>query len=115
MVSKIASPRVSISGLCRGSGIARLVMRFFVSGFLVTSRSPKAGHNKDGRSDFRNQRFEPDMGKIRKMRKVTLAPEKRGSEEIPRSKNAENAENADTKTQKMRKMQLTGFNVTGFI
>ena len=31
------------------------------------------------------------------MRKVPLTPEKQGSEEIPRSKNAENA---DTKTQK---------------
>ena len=77
----------------------------------VASRSPKAGHNKAGRSDFRNQRFEPDTGKMRKMRKVPLTPEKQGSEEIPPSKNAENA---DTKTRKMRKMWMTGFNVTGF-
>ena len=48
------------------------------------------------------------------MRKVPLTPEKQGSEEIPKSKNAENAENADTKTRKMRKMRMTGFNVTGF-
>ena len=78
------------------------------------SRPPKAGHNKAGRSDFRNQRFETDTGKTRKMRKVPLTPEKQGSEEIPKSKNAENAENADTKTRKMRKMRMTGFNVTGF-
>ena len=81
------------------------------------SRSPKAGHPKAGRSDFRNQRFETDTEKTRKMRKVPLTPEKRGSEEIPKSKNAENAENAenaDTKTREMRKMRMTGFNVTGF-
>ena len=30
---------------------------------LHSSLSPKAGHNKAGRSDFRNQRFEPDPGK----------------------------------------------------
>ena len=70
------------------------------------SRSPKAGHNKAGRSDFRNQRFEPDMGKMRKMRKAPLTLQKQGSEDTPQSKNAENAENAenaDTKTRKMRK------------
>ena len=50
------------------------------------SRSPKAGHNKAGRSDFRNQRFEPDTGKMRKMRKLPLTLEKQGSEEIPRNK-----------------------------
>ena len=55
----------------------------------------KAGHNKAGRSDFRNQRIEPDTGKMRKMRKVPLALEKQGSEEIPVG---ENAENADTKS-----------------
>ena len=80
-----------------------------LSGLL--SRSPKAGHPKAGRSDFRNQRFETDTEKTRKMRKVPLTPEKQGSEEIPKSKNAENAENADTKTRKVR---MTGFNVTGF-
>ena len=78
------------------------------------SQSPKAGHNDAGRSDFRNQRFEPDTGKMRTMRKVPLNPEKQGSEEVPQSENAENVENADTKTRKMRKMRLTGFNVTGF-
>ena len=77
----------------------------------LNSRSPKAGHPKAGRSDFRNQRFETDTGK---MRKVPLTPEKQGSGEIPQSKNAENAENAGTKTRKMRKMRMTGFNVTGF-
>ena len=71
------------------------------------------GHNKAGLSDFRNQRFEPDTGK---MRKVPLIPEKQGSEEYLKSKklNTENAEHADTKTQKMRKMLMIGFNVTGF-
>ena len=47
------------------------------------SRSSKAGHNKAGRSDLPNQRFKPDTGKMRKMRKVPLTPEKQGSEEIP--------------------------------
>ena len=77
------------------------------------SRSPKAGHNKAGRSDFRNQRFEADTGKMRKMRKVPLTPEKQGSEEIPPSKNAKNAENAENADTKTRKMRMTGFNVTG--
>ena len=69
------------------------------------------GHNKAGRSDFRNQRFKPDTGKMRKMRTAPLTLQKQGSEETPQSQSAENAENADTKTRKMR---LTGFNVTGF-
>ena len=34
------------------------------------SLSPKAGHIKAGLSDFRNQRFEPDTAKMRKMRKA---------------------------------------------
>ena len=66
---------------------------------------------------FRTQRFEPDTGKMRKMRTAPLTLQKQGSEETPQSQsaeNAENAENADTKTRKMRKMRLTGFNVTGF-
>ena len=72
----------------------------------IYSRSPKAGHPKAGRSDFRNQRFETDTGKMRKMRKVLLTPAKQGSEEIPKSEKRgkrgkcgkcghENAENAD--------------------
>ena len=40
------------------------------------SLSPKAVRPKAGRSDFRNQRFEPDTGKMRKMRKVPLTLEK---------------------------------------
>ena len=60
------------------------------------SRSAKTGHNKAGRSDFRNQQFEPDTGKKSPKRK-------QGSEEIPQSR---------MRTQK-RKMRLTGFNVTG--
>ena len=43
---------------------------------LFRSLSPKAGPNKAGRSDFRNQRFEPNTGKMRKMQKVPLTPEK---------------------------------------
>ena len=59
------------------------------------SLSPKAGHNKAGRSDFRTQRFEPDTAKMRKMRKAPLTLKKQGSEETPQSKTAENAENAE--------------------
>ena len=55
----------------------------------------KAGHNRAGRSDFRNQRFEPDSGKMQKMQKVPLTAEKQGSEEMSQH---ENAEKADTKT-----------------
>ena len=55
------------------------------------SRSPKAGHNKVGRSDFRSQRLEPDTGK---MQKVPLTQEKQGSQEIPLGENAENTENS---------------------
>ena len=47
------------------------------------SLSPKAGHNKAGRSDFRNQRFEPDTAKMRKMRKTPLTLQKQGFEETP--------------------------------
>ena len=97
--------------------VPRITSKYIGGDLFVISRSPKAGHNKAGRSDFRNQRFEPDTGKMRKMRKVPLTPEKQGSEEIPPSKNAENAEiaeNADMKTRKMRKMRMTGFSVTGF-
>ena len=65
------------------------------------SLSPKAGHNKAGRSDFRNQRFEPDTGKMWKMRKVPLTPEKQATKQKrgKRGKGGkcghENAENAD--------------------
>ena len=75
---------------------------------MCRSLSPKAGHNKAGRSDFRNQRFEPDTAKMQKMRKAPLTLQKQGFEETPQSKSAENA---DAKTRKMR---MTGFNVTGF-
>ena len=75
------------------------------------SWSPKAGHNKAGRSDFRDQRFEADTRKMRQKQKVPLTVKSKRFEEIPRS---ENAENADTKTQEMRKMRLTGFIATGF-
>ena len=76
-------------GLCRGRRGWGVKMH-------PNSRSPKAGHNRAGRSDFRDQRFEPDAGK---MRKVPLTSEKQGSEEIPQSgrcghENAENEENA---------------------
>ena len=53
---------------------------------IPCSRSPKAGHNKAGRSDVRNQRFEPDTGKMQKMREVPLTLEKLGSEEISQNK-----------------------------
>ena len=82
--------------------------------FGGASQSPKAGHPKAGRSDFRNQRFEPDTAKMRKMRKAPLTLQKQGFEESPQSKSAENAENVDAKTRKTRKMRMTGFNVTGF-
>ena len=75
---------------------------------LKLSRSPKAGHNKAGRSDFQNQRFEPDVGK---MRKVSLHPKKQGSEEILQTESMEDAENANTKTLQMWKLRLTGFSV----
>ena len=70
------------------------------------SRSPSAGHHKAGWSDFQNQRFKPDMGKMRKMRKVPLTPEKQGSGEIPQSTNAENADNVNTKCGKCRWLAL---------
>ena len=62
-----------------------------------SSRSPKAGHPKAGRSDFRNQRFETDTGKTRKMRKVSLTPENKGLRRFRRTKTR--------KTRKMRKMR----------
>ena len=74
------------------------------------AQSHKASHIKAGRSDFRNQRFERDTGKM----EVLFTPDKQVSEELPQTKNAENAENADTKMRKMQKTGLTGFNVTGF-
>ena len=61
------------------------------------SRSPKAGHNKTGRSDVRNQRFEPDPGEMRKMRKVPHTPEKKGLRRFRWAKMR--------KTRKMRKMR----------
>ena len=82
----------------------------------VLSRSPKASHNKAGRSDLRNQQFEPNTrGNCGKCGK-SPPPRKQGSE-IRRSKNTENVENAenmDTKTRRMPKLRLTGFYVTGF-
>ena len=42
-------------------------------------------------SRIQNQRFEHDTGKMQKMQKVPQTLEKRGSEEIPRSKKMENA------------------------
>ena len=64
------------------------------------SLSPRAGHNKACGSDFRNQRFEHDTGKMQKMRKAPLTLQKQGSEETPHSKNAEKVDIADTKTRK---------------
>ena len=56
------------------------------------SQSPKAGHPKAGRSDFRNQRFKPDTGENAENADVRPTPGKQGSEEIPQNENAENAE-----------------------
>ena len=98
------------------------------------SQSPTAGHPKAGRSDFRNQRFKPDTGKMRKMRTSLPPQENKGLRRLRRTKarktrnmrkmrmqkrgkcgkNAEYAENADAKTRKMRKIRMTGLNVIGF-
>ena len=64
--------------------------------------------NKAGRSDFRNQRFKPDTGKMRKMRTAPLTLQKQGSEETPQSQSAENAENAETRTRKCGKCGKCG-------
>ena len=69
------------------------------------SRLPLAGHNKASRTDFRNQRFEPDTGKMRKMQKVPLAPERQG---LRRSPQSENAENVEMRTRKRRKCGKCG-------
>ena len=61
------------------------------------SRSPKAGHPKAGRSDFRNQRFEPDTGKMRKMRKGRSPQKNKGLRRFRGAKRR--------KTRKMRKMR----------
>ena len=66
-----------------------------VSRPVLCSWSLKAGHNKAGRSDFRNQRFEPETAKMRKMRTVPLTPEKqKGLRRFHREKKQ--------KTRKMR-------------
>ena len=75
---------------------------------LRVSRSPKAGHNKAGRSDFIEiSDSNPIRGKCRKCRKSLSPPGKQGSEEISQSKKAENAENAENAATKMRKMRMT--------
>ena len=61
------------------------------------SQSPKAGHPKAGQSDFRNQRFKPDTGKMRKMRTSLPPQENKGPRRFRRTKTR--------KTQKMRKMR----------
>ena len=38
--------------------------------YTKKSQSPEVGHNEAGRSDFQNQRFEPNTGKMQKRRKV---------------------------------------------
>ena len=60
----------------------------------LLSQSPKAGHPKAGRSDFRNQRFKPNTAKMRKMRTSLPAQENKGLRRLHR-----------TKTRKMRKMR----------
>ena len=54
----------------RTSGVAIAILNFI--------RSPKAGHNKARQSDFRNQRFEADTGKVRQMQKVPLTQKNKG-------------------------------------
>ena len=66
----------------------------FSSFFSVSSLSPKAGHPKAGRSDFRNQRFKPDTGKMRKMRTSLPPHENKGLRRFRR-----------TETLKTRKMR----------
>ena len=61
----------------------------------VKSQSPKAGHPKAGRSDFRNQRFKPDTGKMRRMRTSLPPQENKGLRKLRRTK--------ARKTRKMRK------------
>ena len=61
------------------------------------SQSPKAGHPKAGRSDFRNQRFTADTGKMRKMRTSLPPQENKGLRSLRRTKTR--------KTRKMRKMR----------
>ena len=57
-----------------------------IDGSGLKSLSPKAGHNKAGRSDFRNQRFEPDMAKMRKMRKAPLTLQNKGFRRLTEKK-----------------------------
>ena len=64
---------------------------------FTMSRSPKAGHNKASRSDFRNQQFKPDTAKMQKMQKVLLTPENKALRRFHRPKTR--------KTQKIRKMR----------
>ena len=45
--------------------------------FVLFPRSPKSGHTRAGRSDFRNERCEPDTRKMRTKRKVPLTPGKK--------------------------------------
>ena len=61
----------------------------------LLSRSPKAGHPKAGRSDFRNQRFETDTEKTRKMRKVPLTQKNKGLRRFRRAKILEILENLE--------------------
>ena len=105
--------RVLRRGLRFSERLCRRTAKRFVEGGCLVSRSPKANHNSAGRSDIRNQRFEPGTAQMLKVPLIPI-PEKQGSEETPQSENAANAENADAKTRKMRKMRLTGFNGTGF-
>ena len=72
---------------------------FFLS-FSPLSRSHKAGHNKAGRSDFRNQRFETDTRNMWKMREVPLTQKNEGLRRDHRAKTC--------------KIRLTDFIVTGF-
>ena len=78
---------------------------------LETFLSPKAGHPRAGRSDFKISDSNPIQGKCGEMRTSLPCQENKG---LRRKCGHENAENVDTKTRKTRKMRMTGFNVTGF-
>ena len=87
---------------CLGGGVARdhcgkshdggVATRWSaIGGGVASAPLTKAVEMQAFSFDFRNQRFKPDTGKIRK---GPLHPRKIRSEEIPQSEKAENVENA---------------------
>ena len=90
--------RMAPKSLWESSGLYRYrSMKCSSLGLWRKSQSPKAGHPKAGRSDFRNQRFKPDTGKMRKMRTSLPPQENKGLRKLRRTK--------ALKTRKMRKMR----------